>query len=444
MTRSLASLPVPPRIMAEPPAVAWLDPAERVVSTLTLDGSLFSAIEAFQTNVDLRLIPVIDDRRRPIGAIFEKDVRRILLSPFGHALLSNPYFGHAIDRHLRPCPVAEADLGIGALIAAYEAASGSEGMILTQGGVLFAAISNRRLITLAARYEAERAQRRTVRAQRIETASHAFEGEIERLVRTLSSLATHADVNAAATAERSRGAGDRAAAVASAALQTNDHMGTIADRGRELATALAGVAHETRAARASAAAAIELVGEGSRRTQDLLRTAQAIDAVVGTIGDIAAQVNLLALNATIEAARAGEAGRGFTVVANAIKGLAMQARAATETIAAQIDEVRHAIGEVVANNADVETAIVAIGARSAVIEQAVGTQAAATHHVAGKVVEVVEASSAITADTAAIADSAANASHSAVEARTLAAQLLAGAQALSVQVDRFLADVRAP
>lgn len=62
----------------------------------------------------------------------------------------------------------------------------------------------------------------------------------------------------------------------------------------------------------------------------------------GQITEISREVNILAVNARIEAARAGDAGRGFIVVADAIKALSHQTSTAAETIT---DTIRLLAGE---------------------------------------------------------------------------------------------------
>ena len=72
-----------------------------------------------------------------------------------------------------------------------------------------------------------------------------------------------------------------------------------------------------------------------------------MNSIVELIGGITSQTSLLALNASIEAARAGEAGRGFSVVATEISGMATRTKEATANIAGLISNVSSAIQEVV-------------------------------------------------------------------------------------------------
>jgi len=84
---------------------------------------------------------------------------------------------------------------------------------------------------------------------------------------------------------------------------------------------------------------MEAIGESMMR---LSEQTQAIGQIIASVEDLAAQSNLLAVNAAIEAAKAGEQGKGFGVVAQEVKSLAEQSRAATDRVRTILSDIQKA------------------------------------------------------------------------------------------------------
>ncbi|NCB70269.1 MAG: methyl-accepting chemotaxis protein [Clostridia bacterium] len=68
----------------------------------------------------------------------------------------------------------------------------------------------------------------------------------------------------------------------------------------------------------------------SEAIRDIETNSNEIQKIIRSIEDIAFHTNILAINAAIESARAGEAGRGFFVVANEVRNLALKSTQASK------------------------------------------------------------------------------------------------------------------
>ncbi|MED5619868.1 methyl-accepting chemotaxis protein [Ideonella sp. BN130291] len=100
--------------------------------------------------------------------------------------------------------------------------------------------------------------------------------------------------------------------------------------------AIAGVTTESLEAVGRARAALQGV---SAEVQGIVDTLHQVSDAAGQITQIALQTRLVAFNASVEAKRAGEAGRGFGVVADAVKDLAGKVETSSKAIMRTVGEL---------------------------------------------------------------------------------------------------------
>jgi methyl-accepting chemotaxis protein len=407
------------------------------------DATLLAAASVFRDARDLRMLTVIDAHRRPVGALLDIDMRSLLFSPYGFALLSNPSFGRNLGPHIRHCPTVPIDAGITATLDAWRMGGGGEGVIVTRDGRFEGVIDQGMLLRLAAERSAEAIARRAERADRIQTASAKFEASARDLSAKLADASQMVVNTSSRMADRARQIGGRTADTAVAASQAAVHMSEIAGRGDALAETLSGVEQQMDDAKRATRQAVDLVSGGTRQVAALGNAADQIGSVSALIVDIAQRTTMLALNATIEAARAGEAGRGFAVVANEVKGLASQTRHAAGSITQYVQRIRHAVDQVSLTQGGMADAVGAVDALSATVAGAVHDQGAATRDISQNVAEASVATDHIGANVREILGVAGSTSDDAARMRELADTLSDRAQSLETHLSSFLAELQA-
>lgn len=126
-----------------------------------------------------------------------------------------------------------------------------------------------------------------------------------------------------------------------------DEVSGVAASTEQLARSIEAVGANTQAAEQTARIASGAVVALEPALDALDGEIEAARDILDLISRIAANSSLLALNARIEAARSGEAGAGFAVVANEMKGMAIQSGEAAARIAAKLESIRSAAGTVI-------------------------------------------------------------------------------------------------
>lgn len=124
-----------------------------------------------------------------------------------------------------------------------------------------------------------------------------------------------------------------------AAAQQVQTLQALLQQVQEVQGAQDAIAAETQSSRQAVTLARGAIDKVGVEVAGVVETLRLVSEAAGQITQIALQTRLVAFNASVEAKRAGEAGRGFGVVADAVKDLAAKVEVSSKEIAGTVSKL---------------------------------------------------------------------------------------------------------
>jgi methyl-accepting chemotaxis protein len=377
-------------------------------------------------------------------------LRELLLWMSGGALVAvllvilaiRMIFGRVITRRLTAMTTAMRGLAEGDHMVQIPAQVGADEIAEMASAVeIFKrnAVENERLQAEQNAEQAKKLHRQAAVEQHIASFEHGVRNTLDELTSAAADMRTTSQ-GMSATSDKTTA---RATAVTGVVEEVSSNMQTVASAAEELLSSVSEIGRQVVHSSKIAGQAVDEAGRTNTTVQTLSQAAQKIGDVVKLISAIAEQTNLLALNATIESARAGEAGKGFAVVAAEVKTLANQTAKATDEIGAQVTSMQHATGDAVSAIGNITSTITTISAIAEAIAAAVEEQGAATREISRNVQEAANGTNAVSSNITGVSEAAHETGAVSVEVLASAEKLGRQAAAMRVDVDRFLANIRA-
>jgi methyl-accepting chemotaxis protein len=277
----------------------------------------------------------------------------------------------------------------------------------------------------------------------LDTLAHEFEGSISAVIEAVSHSTESLLANAEQLTLRAEQTRQESTVLDTESGQMAQSMQVAASAADELMMSFAEIGRQVHSSHQAASTALQEAEKARGRGAVLAEEAEAIEAVVGAINQIASQTNLLALNATIEAARAGEAGHGFAVVAGEVKNLAGQSGKATNQVRGQISSIQASAKDVVDATRTINSMLEQLNEIASAVAGSVEQQVRAGTEITSTVVSALHKTDQLVDASGHIRLSADQNSRAANDVRVAVGELQTHFQRLRSDAEQFVRHIRA-
>lgn len=285
--------------------------------------------------------------------------------------------------------------------------------------------------------------RKEERQRQTRSAIDAFNSQAEQVLQSMNAKLADMEQTAETLSNMSSDSSGKAEDASSASVSADKNVQAVSAAAEELSASISEISSQITSTSVTVANATENARATNGMVAGLSQAAGRIGDVVLLIQGIAEQTNLLALNATIEAARAGDAGKGFSVVAAEVKGLADQTAKATDDIAQLIREIQNSTEGAVVAIKDIADTVEEVNSFTSAIAAAMKEQGASTAEISRNVAAASDETSVAKASAQSVGQSITQTSQGVADMKAVAREASVEMQQFNKTVQQFLSQVRA-